>query len=176
MIIISNNALKYFDNLPKNLVVRVNTAWVNTVKELEILLENSTNSIYLDYAKGRTKYPRPKIKLKSLIKLANKMPRVDYFAISNSENPNKLSSIANELNPRIIIVPKIESIKGIKNLKSICKAARTKIIMLDKEDLYTSLKNNDRSFRVWFNRLNKKAKENNIKILRLQGVIFDYDF
>ena len=174
--ILSNNALKYFDKLPNNLTVRINVAWIKSIKELEVLLKNSTHDIYLDCATGRTKYPKPKIKLKQVLDIIKNLPRIKYLAISNSEVPKVLQAIRNKVDKSTILVPKIETTKGITNLEKICQAANTKIVMLDKEDLYYNLNGNNENLKKWITKLNKKALQNDIKILRLQGVIFDYDF
>ena len=174
--IISNNALKYFDRLPKDLVVRINIAWLKSIKELELLLKNSTHDIYLDCATGRTKYPKPKISLQQVLPIIKKLHRIKYLAISNSESPDVLHNIRKVVSQKIIIVPKIETQKGISNLESICKAAETKVVMLDKEDLYYNLNRDNQTLKKWLTKLNRAATKNNIRILRLQGVIFDYDF
>jgi hypothetical protein len=77
-----------------------------------------------------------------------------------------------EVPKHIQLIPKIESVKGIKNVIDICRAGKTDIIMLDKEDLYTDLNRDSIKFNHWVEIARGICKENNIEVLELQGVIF----
>jgi len=69
---------------------------------------------------------------------------------------------------------KIESQKGIDNLGNIFGALLENeiYIMLDKEDLYTDLKNNNGQYEKYIQMARDKSARNNITVLELQGVIF----
>lgn len=171
--IISNNALKLFDTLPLNLIVRINVAWCKTLKELTTIVENSTHPIYLDCPTGRAKPPVPTIKLESVIKLANDNYRVKYFAFSNAENPVFVKELRNKICHGIQLVPKIETVTGVTNMVQICKAGQTDMIMLDQEDLYVNVNHNSKKFNEYTDEVFKKGKKNKIKVFKVQGIIFD---
>lgn len=171
--IISNNALKLFDKLPSNIIIRINVAWCKTLNELKTIVENSTHPIYLDCPTGRLKPPITKIKLSSVIKIANKSHRVKYFACSNAEDHLKIKELRNLINDRIQLVPKIETVKGIKNMVKICNYGMTDMIMLDHEDLYINVNHNNKLFNKYMNIVIQKGKKHKIKIYKVQGIIFD---
>ena len=76
----------------------------------------------------------------------------------------------------VILVPKIESVEGISNIKQITDALGTnKIIMFDHDDLYSSIiksKQPISKFLEYFNKLVEYCKNNNIILLRTVGVVF----
>lgn len=75
-------------------------------------------------------------------------------------------------------MPKIENAIGISNIKEITdRLPRKKIIMLDHDDLYSSLvkSNKSSSFKEYVNNLIDFCNENNIILLRTKGVIFGDD-
>jgi predicted CopG family antitoxin len=77
----------------------------------------------------------------------------------------------------ITIVPKIESHRGVENIRDITKKLECdeKIIMLDHDDLYSNLlKSNISSdkFSYYINNLIQFCKSNNIMLLRTVGIIF----
>ena len=171
--IISNNALKLFDVLPSNLIVRINVAWCKNIKELKTIIENATHPIYCDYFMNRAKPPRSKIKLVDVIYLINKMPRVKHFSFSNAENPKEVKKLREQINKKIKLVPKIETVVGIQNVIDICKNAETDMIMYDHADLWIDVSSNTKNYNKFESLLLKKCKKNNIKVYKVQGVIFD---
>ena len=76
----------------------------------------------------------------------------------------------------LIIVPKIESVEGIKNIKQITDSLKNeKIIMLDHDDLYSSIIKNDLPkslFSESLSQLVNFCQTENIKLLRTIGVVF----
>lgn len=171
--IISNNALKLYDILPTDLVVRVNVAWSKNFQELHTIIENATHPIYLDYPTGRTKPPKPTISLEDVIMLANHSHRVKYFAFSNAEDPIYVTQLREKVNSRVQLVPKIETVKGVENLVAICKAAQTDMVMLDHEDLYVNVNHDSEEYNKQRDLVFKLGVENKIKVYIVQGIIFD---
>lgn len=171
--ILSNNALKLFDVLPTDLVIRVNVAWSKDAEELHTILVNATHPIYLDYPTGRTKPPKPTIPLDEVLALANRMPRVKYFAFSNAEDPVYVTELRNQVRSTVKLVPKIETVKGVENFAAICKAAQTDMIMLDHEDLYVSVNHDSTEYTRQRNLVFEAGKQNNVKVYIVQGIIFD---
>lgn len=171
--IISNNALKLFDVLPNNIIIRINVAWCKTVNELTTIIENATHPIYLDYPTNRSKPPTTKISISDVIDVANNNYRVQYFAFSNAEEPAKVKVLRCLVHERIQLVPKIETVKGVKNMVDICEAANTNMIMLDHEDLYINVKHNSLLFNKYMKQVLKQGKKNNINVFKVQGIIFD---
>ena len=89
-------------------------------------------------------------------------------------------SIQEKLPDGIIVVPKIESILGIENIKDIIDSinANEKIIMLDHDDLYRSIEKNDEpisKFHDSIDTLVEFCNKNNVILLRTRGVIFADD-
>ena len=76
----------------------------------------------------------------------------------------------------VTIVPKIESPLGVKNIENISKLlAPEKIIMLDHDDLYSSiLRSNEdpENFQNYIKSLNDFCNKNNVTLLRTIGVMF----
>lgn len=171
--IISNNALKYFDVLPKDLIIRINIAWCSSVEQLLTIIHNSTHPIYLDCPTGRTKPPVPTILLDDAIKIANDNYRVQYFAFSNAESPAMVRELRQRIQPRIKLVPKIETVKGVNNMELICKLGDTDMIMLDHEDLYVNVNHDSELFNLNMNRVMETGRVHNIKVFKVQGIIFD---
>ena len=107
-------------------------------------------------------------------------PSVRYLAVSNVENKNDLQPFLEKLPDYINIVPKIESTKAVENIKEICDSLKTekKIVMLDHDDLFSSLirNNKDRnSFQEYIKKLIDFCEENDISLLRTVGVVFSDD-
>ena len=101
---------------------------------------------------------------------------IKYIGISNVENPYDLELF---LKLKLKIIPKIESIMGIKNIKEILQKLpyKNKIIMLDHEDLYNDLIKNNISpnelYPNYIEKLNEICKDNNVKMLKTIGIIFN---
>jgi hypothetical protein len=173
MIVVSNHILDELQGIQRSLVVRVNVAWVKTEKSLRRILKAlSAYDVFLDYPEGRTKPPKPTISLKSAISLLSDNPQVKYFAISNAEDIGRIKKLRELIPNHIVIVPKLESPFGVERMLPIMKAAKTRIAMLDKEDVYTSVcADQDRYNRIVANarRQAKKAKKT---LIELEGVVF----
>ena len=78
------------------------------------------------------------------------------------------------------IVPKIESLTAVLNIKEICNSLKTekKIVMLDHDDLFSSIiRNNENKsrFQEYIKKLIDFCSENNISLLRTVGVVFSDD-
>ena len=171
--IISNNALKLFDVLPTDLVIRINVAWQHSIEELQTIIDNSTHPIYLDYPTGRTKPPKPAIPLEGVIRIANSSHRVKYFAFSNAEDPIYVADLRKQVRANVKLVPKIETVVGVENLVAICKAAGTDMVMLDHEDLYVNVNHNSDEYNKQRSKALQVGKDNAIDVYIVKGIIFD---
>lgn len=173
MLVISNHVKKLGMDFPKDAVVRINVAWVKSLEELEkIISDNLDNEIWVDYPTGRTKPPVPTLSIAESISVLSKYSNIAYFAFSNAEDTNIIQLIRQAVPKNIKLVPKIETTRGVNNLENIVKASETDTIMFDAEDLYTNVKNDINTFSDYSKCLKNKCISNNIKLLRLQGVIF----
>tara|TARA_B100000686_G_C16490526_1_gene811811 strand:+ start:308 stop:688 length:381 start_codon:yes stop_codon:yes gene_type:complete len=101
---------------------------------------------------------------------------IKYFALSNVDSAEYLAEYLDFVPKNIVIVPKIESYLGIKNIKEITEIlGDEKVVMLDHDDLYSSmLKNKDdpKNFQVYLQQLSDFCDENNVTLLRTVGVMF----
>ena len=178
MIIISQNASNYGIPFPDETTYRINLAWVNSITELESLLQkHQSQQIFIDLPKGRVKPPNNKYSLDDLLTILNTNKNIKYFAVSNVNSSEDLSMYINVIPKEIIIVPKIESPKAVLNIENIVNAIPTskKIIMLDHDDLYSALiKNKEPStkFTEYISKLKEYCEKNNVTLLRTVGVIF----
>jgi hypothetical protein len=173
MILISNHLtqLQEFKNL-NDVVIRINMAHVKDTEELEKFV-NVPYDVFLDYPKGRTKPPTPSLHIPDALKIMNKYNNVKYFAVSNIETDSESKMIISTLPNRVSFIPKIETWKGIVNLDNILKNNPINHIMLDSEDLYTSVSNDQEMFLYLKNRARKVCLKNKVKILELYGVVFN---
>lgn len=181
MIIVSQNATNYDINLPENCVYRINLAWCDSLNELEeILNRHQGHSIFLDLPIGRIKPPNNKYSLEEIIPLMKQYQNVKYFAVSNVESKDDLKLFIELIPNETTIVPKIESPDAVDNIKSITESlpGSKKIVMLDHDDLFSSLirKNESKDkFKDYIQKLVKFCEENEIRLLRTVGVIFSDD-
>jgi len=159
MLIISQNLAKYSLPFPQETIYRVNLAWINGIDELKDILKlHSKHEILIDLPIGRMKPPNNKYTLKDLIPVIESNKQIKYFAVSNVETTDNLSEFIDALPKNIIIIPKIESEKGIKNIQNITNVllSQVKIVMLDHDDLFSSLLKNGippSKFTVYINQL-----------------------
>lgn len=178
MILISQNITNYQFEIPDDAIFRINLAWVNSISELKTLLtKHNTREIFLDLPRNRTKPPDNKYSLPDLIKILKTNNNIKYFAISNIESEYDLDEYIKSVPKEILIVPKIESQKGVENIENIIKKLQYKkpVVMLDHDDLFSDLlKSNQppQTFSHYVNKLIKFCKENNITLLRTIGIIF----
>ena len=180
MLIVSQNLSNYDVELPSHVVFRINLAWISDLKSLTQILEKfPERNIFLDLPKNRTKPPNNKYSIDELKPILESFSNIKYFAISNINSINDLQPFQEILGDKIILVPKIESPEGIKNIGSICDSLKIeKIVMLDHDDLYSSMiKQNDdkNNFQKYIKSLVDYCDENNVKLLRTIGVIFGDD-
>lgn len=173
MKLLSNN-LRGKIEFPKGAVVRVNSAWVKSQKDLDhIVKENADRDIFLDFPSGRTKPPTPVLDLLDLIMTASRHKNIKYFAVSNAEEKDYLSYIREMLPSYTQLVPKIETLNGIRNIESIIRASSCKRVMLDKEDLYLCCGANKTLYENSMGVLLEKCRELGVRVLKLGGVYFD---
>ena len=181
MLLVSQNAEKYDIILPNDAVFRINLAWCNTINELEEKLsKNKKSEFFIDLPVGRIKPPNNRYTLDDMIPIIKRNPNVKFFAVSNVESKNDLIEFLEKLPNSINIVPKIESPNAVQNIDEICNALKTdkKIVMLDHDDLFSSIirnKNNKDSFQNHIKKLVDYCQENNIELLRTVGVVFSDD-
>ena len=177
MRIFSQNIINYGIPVPKNSILRINLAWVNSIEELEIILQKNNNSdIFLDLPVGRTKPPNNKYSFEDIVLILKKNENIKYFAISNVNSADNIRELIKKIPKQVSLVPKIESPKGVKNIEQITKVlGDNKIIMLDHDDLYSNLiKQNEppEKFKEYISNLSNFCQKNNIIMLRTIGVIF----
>ena len=168
-------------SLPKDAILRINLAWCNNLDYLKSVLDTHKEFVFfIDLPVSRIKPPNNKYSLEDLIPIIESHKQIRYFAVSNVESKNDLQPFLEKLPDFINIVPKIESPKAVLNIKEICDSLKTekKIVMLDHDDLFSSLirNNKDRnSFQEYLQKLIDFCEENNISLLRTVGVMFSDD-
>ena len=177
MLIISQNLTNYEVDIPQDAIFRINLAWINNLKELESILEkHRTHKIFLDLPANRTKPPNNKYTIDELAPIIKSNQNIKYFAVSNINSADDLEMYFNVIPENVILVPKIESVEGISNIKQITDALGTnRIIMLDHDDLHSSIiksKQPISKFLECFNTLVEYCKNNNVVLLRTVGVVF----
>jgi len=181
MLLVSQNAGNYNIILPNDTIFRINLAWCNNINELEEKLSNNKKSdFFIDLPVGRIKPPNNKYTLDDMIPIIKTHSNVKFFAVSNVESKNDLIEFLEKLPPSINIVPKIESPIAVQNIDEICNALKTdkKIVMLDHDDLFSSIirnEDNKDSFQNHIKKLIDYCQENNIELLRTVGVVFSDD-
>ena len=181
MLIISQNLSNYDISIPDDSVFRINLAWINNLDELKILLtKHSNHKIFLDLPINRTKPPNNTYTLNDLIPILQSNSNVKYIAISNVNSKKDLEKFIKIIPSSITIVPKIESAPGINKIKEITDELKydKKVIMLDHDDLYSSLTRSNEptsNFKNYINQLIDFCNNNDIVLLRTVGVIFSDD-
>ena len=167
--------------LPKEAVFRINLAWCNSLEELEgKLAKNKKSEFFIDLPVGRVKPPNNRYSLDDLIPIIESNKQIKYFAISNVENKNDLQPFLDKLPDHVNLVPKIESPKAVLNIKEICDSLKTekKIIMLDHDDLFSSIIHNNEdkdNFQEYIKKLIDFCEKEKISLLRTVGVVFSDD-
>ena len=181
MLLVSQNAGNYNIILPNDTIFRINLAWCNNINELEEKLSNNKKSdFFIDLPVGRIKPPNNKYTLDDMIPIIKTHSNVKFFAVSNVESKNDLIEFLEKLPTSVNIVPKIESPIAVQNIDEICNALKTdkKIVMLDHDDLFSSIirnEDNKDSFQNHIKKLVDYCQENNIELLRTVGVVFSDD-
>ena len=172
MILLSNHLLKLDEfKEVKDVVVRINMAHVKDTAELSRFV-NVDYDIFLDYPKGRTKPPIPTLHLPDALRMMSMFDNIKYFAVSNIETPSEVKMISSCLPEHVSFVPKIETLDGVIGLKSIFETGYVKHIMLDSEDLYTNVRNDQELYLQLKDRVKKTCDEFDVELLELYGVIF----
>lgn len=171
MLLFSNN-LRGKIQFPAKHIIRVNSAWVKSEKELHKILEDNYESdVFLDFPSGRTKPPKPELTLMQLLNAIRLYKNIKYFAVSNAEDEEQLENIKNLIGD-VQLVPKIETLEGVRRIEKILRASKCKKVMLDKEDMWLDAKANTRVYENAVGILKDKCSELGIKVLELKGVIF----
>ena len=180
MLIISQNLLNYDVKLKPNTIFRVNLAWT-TLKELKkILQRHSKKTIFFDLPINRIKPPHNSYSIDDLITILRNYTNIKYLAISNVEKKQDLSKYKKIIPNHVTIVPKIESVKGIANIKEITNEleGNKKMVMLDHDDLFSSIIKSKKpvsTFKKYISNLIIFCKKNKITLLRTVGVVFSDD-
>ena len=180
MLIISQNLLNYDVKLKPNTIFRVNLAWT-TLKELKtILRRHSKKTIFFDLPINRIKPPNNNYSIDDLIPILKNYTNIKYFAISNVEKKEDVIRYKKIIPNHVITVPKIESVKGIMNIKEITDEleVNNKIVMLDHDDLFSSIIKSKKPVSSFKNNMVKLVifcKKNKITLLRTVGVVFSDD-
>ena len=180
MLIISQNLLNYDVKLKSNTIFRVNLAWT-TLKELKkILRRHKKKTIFFDLPINRIKPPNNNYSIDDLIPILKNYTNIKYLAISNVEKKEDLIKFKKIIPNHVTIVPKIESVKGIMNIKEITDELEenNKIVMLDHDDLFSSIIKSKKPVSSFKNNMIKLVifcKKNKITLLRTVGVVFSDD-
>lgn len=164
-------------NLPSNAIFRVNMAWCDSIDEFEnILNTHKNNQFFVDLPIKRVKPPNNKYTIEDLIPIIKSHDNIRYFAISNVESSDDLKKYIEILPSSISIVPKIESPTAVDNIENIINALpNEKIIMLDHDDLFSSLLKQNKpasDFKEYIKNLVDFCEKNNVILLRTIGVVF----
>ena len=177
MLIVSQNMTNYDVKLPQDTILRINLAWIDDLEILKNILETKSDyDIFIDLPKNRTKPPNNRYSMDEIKPILESYSNIKYFALSNVDSAEYLAEYLNYVPKNIVVVPKIESYLGIKNIEEISKLlGDEKIVMLDHDDLYSSmLKNNDdpKNFQIYIQQLIDFCNENSVTLLRTVGVMF----
>ena len=172
MILLSNHLLTLpeFRDI-KDVVIRINMAWVKDIEELHKFLDIDYD-IFLDYPKDRTKPPTPTLDINDALDMMSKYTNIKYFALSNIEDVSEVGIICDVIPNRVNFVPKIETLNGVLNLEKLFQTKLINYIMLDTEDLYTSIKNDVELYVQLKKRVKKLCDKYEIKLFELYGVVF----
>ena len=177
MLIVSQNLTNYEMDIPHDAIFRVNLAWINNLQELEVILgKHKSRKIFLDLPTNRTKPPNNKYNIDELVPILKSNQNIKYFAVSNINSRDDLEMYFNVIPENVILVPKIESVEGVSNIKQITDTLGTnRIIMFDHDDLHSSILKSKypiSKFLECFNKLVEYCKNNNVILLRTVGVVF----
>lgn len=191
MLLVSSHILDCNEvKLPDDAVIRVNLAWLAGYSMACMKIEQIKYDIFLDNPVDRVKPPSNKYTMAEIIDLINKFSNIKYLAVSNVEHGTDLISSHIAIPSHVKIVPKIETIKGIKNIhnivdmiycvNSIPLIVLMNYIMLDHDDLCSDLIRHGIDptlmYTDYINPLIDFCKTRNINLLRTQGVIFSTEY
>ena len=83
-------------DIPHDAIFRVNLAWINNLKELEVILEKyRSHKIFLDLPVNRTKPPNNKYGIDELMPIIKSNQNIKYFAVSNINSIDDLEIYIN---------------------------------------------------------------------------------
>ena len=120
MILISQNMENYNLTLPKDGILRINLAWCNSLKELEIkLAKNKKSEFFIDLPIRRIKPPNNRYSLGDISSTLKEFSNVKYLAVSNVNSKDNLDIYIENIPKHVSIVPKIESHIGVENIEGI---------------------------------------------------------
>jgi len=176
MFLVSQNLLNYDMGFPADTVLRVNLAWVANLHKLEETLSKSNLDFFIDIPSGRIKPPNNRYEVSDLLPIFKKYNNVKFLAVSNVETPSIIKEYLDITENNLHIVPKIETIKGVNNIKAICEAMpNKKYVMLDHDDLFTNVIKNKGDSEMFINLVDdlvRFCKNNGVCLLRARGIIF----
>ena len=177
MIITSQNLTNYEIDLPEETIFRINMAWCDSINEFKNILNKHKNyDFFIDLPIKRIKPPNNKYTIEDLIPIIKSENNIKYFAISNVESSDDLKKYVEILPDSITIVPKIESPQAVNNIENIISILpNEKIVMLDHDDLFSSLLKQNKpasDFKNYIKNLVIFCEKNNVKLLRTIGVVF----
>lgn len=176
MLLVSQNLMNYDMSFPGNVVLRINMAWVDNISTLKETLDKHDTDFFIDFPSGRIKPPNNQYTISELLPILHDYPNIAFLAISNVESPNDILKYSELIGKRPQIVPKIETVKGVKNISKIAtKLSKGDYIMLDHDDLFTDvIKNNQttKDFLDLIDTLVSFCNSSNFNLLRTRGVIF----
>ena len=183
MLLVSSHILDCGEiELPKETVIRVNLAWLDGYKMACMKLKQIKHDIFLDNPIDRVKPPANKYSMNQILDLINKFPNIKYLAVSNVEGSGDLFVLNNSISYCVNIIPKIETIRGIKNIGSIYLAmcSSKDYVMLDHDDLCSDIIRHGFDptimYTDYINPLIDFCSANNINLLRTQGVVFSTEY
>ena len=179
LLIISNHVTKVGMSFPKDAIIRINTAWVNSKEELVKILNDAIETghkVFLDYPSGRVKPPAPVLSIMEVIEISKTFKDIImFFAFSNAENRDFIQLVRQAVPSNIMLVPKIETSLGIINFDEIIESAKTRVIMLDKEDLYVNVGSDVQTFNQLVDDVKEQCQLAEVTCLELKGVVFSHD-
>ena len=176
MLLISQNLMNYEMEFPDDVVLRINMAWVDNIKKFKETLDRYDLDFFIDFPSGRIKPPNNRYTIDQLVPIIKAYKNIKFLAISNVETPEEIDKYSAYFDNRPQIVPKIETIKGVKNIANICSSLSTgDYLMLDHDDLFTNvIKNNldTEAFIKLVDNLVSFCDSSKLNLLRTRGVIF----
>lgn len=175
MLLMSRHLTEYHV-VPPGAVVRINLAWETSLEQLRWHLDQLSHHVFLDIPVGRTKPPACSYPLSDIIEMVELYETIRYVGVSNVTEPEDLMQYI-KLPARVLVVPKIESVAGCGNIREIVKVLREpKTIMLDHDDLFHDMLTQgiaaDRLYEDYVRPVGEFCGRNNVRLLRIAGVVF----
>ena len=167
-----------------NTVVRINLAWQASQEELEEdlkYLEDFTGrvsgDIFLDVPIGRAKPPLHRWSSGDVVEIVKRHENIRYVGVSNVGEPDDLMFWIVKLPKRVVIVPKIESVWGCRNIRQIEQVLKPpKTVMLDHDDLFHDMIRRGEPpgdlYVKYVDELADFCRREGISLLRTAGVVF----